>query len=130
MSDSRKTYLIELAVGLVLAISAAVLLGIFKVETLKDALRLLCDGFFFAASVYLVSGGLTFTSNGGALDGLFYTFKIGVARMRRDYESSRISFADYREERREKAKSPKIELLSGLTLLAVSVIILIAYSYV
>ena len=130
MSDSRKTYLIELAVGLVVAIAAAAVLGIFKVETLKDGLRLACDGFFFAASIFLLTGGLTFTTNGGALDGLTYTFKVGIARMRRDYEQSRITFADYRQERMDKAKSPKIELLTGFTLLVVSVLILIAYSMV
>ena len=130
MSDSRKTYFIELAVGVIVAVGAAALLGAFQAETMKDALRLFCDGFFFAASVFLMSGGLTFTTNGGALDGLSYTFKVGIARMRRDYEKSRITFADYREQRREKAKSPKIELLTGLTLLVVSVLILIGYSVI
>lgn len=130
MSDSRKTYLIELIIGTVVAIVASAVLGIFKVETLKDGLRFACDGFFFAAAIFLMSGGLTFTSNGGAMDGLFYTFKIGISRMKRDYEDSRITFAEYREQRQEKAKSPKIELLTGLTLLAVSVLILIVYSFV
>lgn len=130
MSDSRKTYLIELAVGTVVAIVACAVLGIFKVETLKDGLRLACDGFFFAASIFLLTGGLTFTTNGGALDGLTYTFKVGFARMKRDYEESRITFREYRQQRMDKAKSPKIELLTGLTLLAVSVLILIGYSIV
>lgn len=130
MSDSLKKFLIDLGIGLVIAVAATLMLGVFEAETVKDTFRLLSDGFFFSASMFLLLGGLTFTTNGGALDGLGFTFKVGIARMKRDYESSRITFGEYCEERRKKAKSPKETLLAGLVLLIIAAVFVAIYSVV
>lgn len=128
MSDSLKKFLIDLGIGMVVAIVTPLMLGVFEAQTAKDVFRLLSDGFFFSAAMFLLLGGLTFTTNGGALDGLGFTFKVGIARIRRDYETSRITFADYCEERRKKAKSPKETLLAGLVLLVIAFEFVALYS--
>lgn len=127
MSDSLKSFLIELVVGLIAAVALCLMQGVQSAETTLDLLRLLSDGFFAAAAIFLAIGGITFTSNGGVFDGLGFTAKTMIDRMRRDYEERRVTFAEYREERRSKAKSPRSSLLVGLVLLVVASAFLIAY---
>jgi len=114
MRDSTVKFLVDLGVATLLAVLVWVLEGLFRVETVVDAVRILSDGFFVAGALFLAMGGMTWTKNGGVMDGLGFTFKTVFARIRSDYETSRMTFAEYREEREKKASSPKPMLLAGL----------------
>lgn len=126
MGNSLKKFLLDTGIGLVVAFILCCTMGLFTAESTVDTLRILSDGFFLVGALLLAVGGLTFTSNEGAFDGLFYTFKTQVNRMRRDYESRRQSFAQYREEREKKNKSPKESLLAGLVVISVGLIFMVA----
>lgn len=128
MRDSVRKFLIDAGVGLGLAALVCVIQGLFKAGTEADVLRILCDGFFTAAMLLLAAGGLQWTCNGGVLDGLGFTFSRGIARMRRDFETSHMSFAEYREKREKKARTPKYLLLAGACHLVIALILFTAYS--
>ena len=128
MNETLKKFLIESAVGLVLAVALSFLLGLLNAQSAADCFRILSDAFFVAAAIFLVTGGLTFTANGGVMDGLGFAFKTGIARIRRDFETAKVSFAEYREERARKAKSPAASLLAGALLLIIALILLALYS--
>ena len=130
MSDTLKKFLIDLGIGLVMAVALAFLMGVARAEGAADVLRILSDAFFVSAAAFLVVGGITFTVNGGVMDGLGFATKTGIARIRRDFETSKQSFAEYREERESKAKSPKASLLAGVVLLMIALGLLMAYDLV
>lgn len=127
MSKGTIKYLVITGVGLVIALLVSWSQGIFGAETASDVLRLVCDGFFVAGALLLAYGGLTWTSNGGVFDGLTFTFKQAFARIKRDYEEQRVTFAEHRERREAKASSPKYALLAGLTHMVIAVIIMVVY---
>ena len=130
MNETLKKFLIDLGIGLVLAVALAFLMGISQGEGAADVLRILSDAFFVSAAAFLVVGGITFTVNGGVMDGLGFATKTGIARIRRDFETSKQTFAEYREERESKAKSPKSSLLAGAVLLMIALGLLMAYDLV
>ena len=128
MNETLKKFLLESVVGLIFAILLSILLGLFDAQNSADTLRILSDAFFVSAAVFLVSGGITFTVNGGVMDGLGFAAKTGIARVKRDFETSKISFAEYREERERKAKSPAASLRAGALLLVIALILLAFYN--
>ncbi len=128
MSDSLKKFLINTGIGLGIAVLLSILLGLFRAETMVDRVRILCDCFFVAAMGLLCAGGLRWTSNGGAMDGLGFTTKVGIARMRRDYETARQDFGEYQKIQRAKARSPKHLFLAGLAHLVVSAALYALYA--
>ena len=130
MNETLKKFLIDLGIGLVLAVALAFMMGISQGEGAADVLRILSDAFFVSAAAFLVTGGITFTVNGGVMDGLGFATKTGIARIRRDFETSKQTFAEYREERESKAKSPKSSLLAGAVLLMIALGLLMAYDLV
>ena len=130
MSDLWKKYLVDLGIGAVLVVSLCSFFGLFGAENASDAFRVLSDGFFVAGFLFLCLGGLTFTRNGGVMDGLSFTFKTAFARIRSDFETARMTFAEYREERERKASSPLPSVLAGLTYLVLAVVFLVVYSAV
>lgn len=119
--------LIHVAVGLAIALVVMFSGGVTSAETTKDALRIVCDGFFVAGALLLAFGGLRWTYNGGVMDGLGYSAKTVVNRMRPHYEEHRESFAEYRAKREAKAASPFAFVVSGLILLALAVILFVVY---
>lgn len=125
MGDSLKKFLIDTGSGLIIAFGLCCGMGLFDAEAAADILRILSDGFFLVGAMFLAIGGLTFTSNGGVFDGLFYTVKVQIDRMRRDYEQRRQSFAEYREQREKKNKSPKESLLAGLVLAVIGLVLFV-----
>ena len=127
MSDLSKKYLIDAGIGLVIALLVCWIEGLFSAEAAGDVLRILSDGFFVAGALFLGMGGLTWTRNGGVMDGLGFTFKTAIGRLRADYEASHMTFAEYREEREKKATSPMPSLLSGLTHCAVAIVFFLVY---
>ena len=128
MNETLKKFLIESAVGVVVSVLLSFLLGLFDAQGTADVLRILSDAFFVSAAMFLVTGGITFTVNGGVMDGLGFAAKTGIARVKRDFETSKISFAEYREERERKAKSPAASLLAGALLLVIALILLAFYN--
>ena len=130
MNETLKKFLIDLGIGLAVAAVISFLMGVSSGEEMADILRILSDAFFVAAAIFLVTGGLTFTVNGGVMDGLGFATKTGIARIKRDFETSKQSFAQYREERESKAKSPAASLLAGAVLLVIAMILLMVYNSV
>ena len=128
MSDSLKKFLIDTGIGLVIAVLLSALLGVFGAETTVDRVRILCDGFFVAAMGLLCTGGFQWTSNGGVMDGLGFAAKTGIARMRRDFETAKLSFGDYQRAQRAKARSPRYLLLAGLTHLVIAAVLYAVYA--
>ena len=115
--------------GLALAAVLTVTRGFGQAESLAEQLRLLSDGFFVAAAILLAWGGLTWTTNGGAVDGLGYSMKTLKDRLLPNPRYKRQeSFADYRRRKHEKDTSPVPMLLAGALHLVIAVVLVTAYS--
>ena len=127
MSSFQKSFLIDLVIGLVAAVGMSLLHGAGQAETKLDFYRLVSDGFFASGALFLAVGGITFTTNGGVFDGLGYSAKLMIDRMRRDYEDRRITFGEYQEQRRKKVKSPTSAILVGVILCAVAVVFMMLF---
>ena len=129
MSDFAKRLLTDLGIGLVCVVICAMCFGLFSTESATEFLRILSDCFFLAAVLMLATGGLTFTKNGGVWDGIGFSFKTAVARVRGNFEQDHMTFAQYREEREQKSsRSPKSALIAGVIYLALSLAVLAAYN--
>lgn len=128
MAESTKKLLVDLGLGLAIAIAAAFWFELFQAATLRDVLRILSDCFFLPAVILLASGGLTWTKNGGVWDGIGFTFKTAVSRVRKTYDEERVTFAEYREEREKKSSSPRSSLIAGAIYLAIALVLLAAYN--
>lgn len=128
MSPSGKKLLILTAIGTVCALALSWGRGLFSAADARDVLRILCDGFFVVGGLLLAWGGIVWSSNGGAFDGLSWSVKTLIWRVRPDYDDVKQSFAEYREQREKKARSPRTTLLSGLILVAAATLLLIVYS--
>ncbi len=116
------------AVGAVIALLLGWARGAFPVLEAKLTLMLLSDGFFTVGGLLLCWGILTWTANGGVWDGLTFTFKNMIGRMKKQFESERKTFAQYQEERMAKARSPKDTLLGGLLHTAIALILYFCYA--
>jgi hypothetical protein len=127
MSETLRKVLIGTAVGFAIAVLVWYATGLFRAEGLPNVLRIMSDGFFVAAVILLGSGGMVWTYNGGVMDGLGFTFKTMIDRMRGDYADRRQTFMEYREQREAKASSPKYLLLSGLVHLVLAMIVVVIY---
>ena len=128
MSDSVKKFLIDTGIGLVLAALICLSQGLFRATAAVDIFRILCDGFFAAGALLLFLGLLQWTRNGGVMDGLGFAFKTGFARIKRDYETAKQTFADYQQARAEKASTPRYLLLAGLVHLVIAVAFYAVYA--
>lgn len=126
MSPKRKSYLINLAVGLALGILTFVL----NSQESDILIRRLCDSFFVPGVVLLGYGGLVYCRNQGTFDVLTYGVtnafhthvpgaSIGNAREE--------SFTDYQDRKNAKRRSPRGSLLAGLTFFVPAVITLVLY---
>ena len=58
MGDTQKSILIDLFIGLVIALAGAILMDVFHAQNLRDVLRLLSDCFFLPAAILLAGSGL------------------------------------------------------------------------
>lgn len=129
MSDSLRQFLVKTGVGLGLGLVISLVMGFAGDGERMTWLRAFCDGYFLSASIFLAWGGLVFTYNGGAMDGLGFTFKTFAGLFKQDYEEQRVTFREYRENREKNAKSPRETLLAGAVLLAVAVLLLMIYDH-
>lgn len=130
MSNNTKMFLICIGGGLVAAFLVAWSQGLFSAATSADVFRTLCDGFFTVGAMLLAFGGLRWTFNGGVMDGLGFSIRTGIQRMRFNYEEQgREDFGEYRRNREKKAKSPKALLLSGAVFLIIALALYCAYCH-
>lgn len=123
-------FAVDAGLGLVLALIISAARGAFHPESAAAAFMALSDGFFVSGALLLGGGGLQWTYNGGVLDGLTFTIRLAVARMRRDFDDNHFTFAEHREAREAKSSSPKSLVLSGLLYLAIAFIFFGLYSLV
>jgi len=130
MGDTQKKILMDLIIGLAIALAGVVLLDVLNAQTLRDVFRLLSDCFFLAAALLLATSGLTWAKNGGAWDGLGFTFKTLFARMMPDYDSRRVTFAQYKEKREEKSASPIPALVAGAVYLVLAIVFLVLFNVI
>lgn len=128
MGDTQKSILIDLFIGLVIALAGAILMDVFHAQNLRDVLRLLSDCFFLPAAILLAGSGLTWAKNGGVWDGLGFTVKTMFIRMMPDYDDRRVTFAEYREQRESKRSSPIPALVAGLIFLALAMVFLVLFN--
>lgn len=126
MKPKRKSYLINLAVGLAFGILTFVL----NSQGSDELLRRICDSFFVPGVLLLGYGGLVFCRNQGTFDVMTYGVKsvfhihvpgasIGNAREE--------TFREYQDRKTAKRKSPAGPLLAGLTYFVPAVITLVLY---
>lgn len=127
MSDNGKKFLIDSVIGLVIAVVIWIVEDLVHAASAADVFRILSDGFFVAGIAYLAMGGLTWTKNGGVMDGLGFTFKTAFARVRSDFDTARMTFGEYRESREKKASSPKPALLAGLMHTGIALVLFLVY---
>lgn len=130
MAESAKKLLIDLGLGLAIAVACAFAFDLFHASSASDLFRILSDSFFIAAAIMLAVGGLTWTKNGGVWDGIGFTYKTAMLRIKKQYDEERITFAEYREEREKKNTSPKSALISGAVYLVVALAFFAAYNMV
>ena len=126
MTPKRKSYLINLGVGLL--IGAAVFLA--NSQGTDNILQRLCDGAFAAAVMLIGYGGLVFCRNKGTFDMAAYSLKtvfhihVPGASIGNAPEET---FTEYRERKAKARRSANGSLQVGLGYLALSVGLLIAY---
>lgn len=128
MQESTKKLLVDLVLGLVIALASAFLFGLFQAASTSDLFRIASDCFFVPAVILLAIGGLTWTKNGGVWDGIGFTFKTAMNRVKRNYDEERMTFAEYREERERKTSSPKSALIAGAIYLVFALLFLAVYN--
>lgn len=115
-------FIIALIAGTVIAVPVF-LLGLHREYPM---LRALGDAFFVPAVALLGVAGITFAANDGSFDSFGYSLRYVFFN---HYPSAgeAESFADYREKKQSKRKSPINILLAGLIFLIIAVILVIVY---
>ena len=126
MNPKRKSYLVDLVIGLAMGI----LTFVINSQDSDILIRRLCDSFFVPGVLLLGYGGLVYCRNQGTFDVLTYGVKsafhthvpgasIGNAREE--------SFNDYQARKTAKRKSPRGSLLAGLTYLVLAIVSLVLF---
>ena len=129
MKETLIKGLANLLLGGIIAVAAMMAKDFSTLVELSDKLRIASDGFFVAGALLLAWGGLTWTVNGGAVDGLGYSMKTLRDRLLPNprYERQE-SFAAYRERKHAKDRSPVPAALAGAVHLAIAVALLLLYN--
>lgn len=100
-------YIVNFAVCAVIFVAVIFIRGIAKTESAVGVMRCLSDGFFIAGIVSLAGGAFTLIGRQGLLDAFIFTCKkIWVSLHNREYrEKNRMTYAEYRENKKEKTSS-------------------------
>lgn len=125
MSETRKSIMADLTVGMMIAF-AVYLLNQNQGHSLTHTLS---DGFFVAAVALLGSGGIRFCTSRGALDMLGYGFKtVGEFFTKAGrLDGPDEDYYEYCQRKAEERKPFSHFLIAGLICLGLSVIFLIAH---
>lgn len=128
---SPPRFFIALAAGAALALVIALLRGMGGSHTLRQNAGILSDGFFVSGIMLSGVGGLMAISGKTDFFDMFsYGFKsllVMFTPFKKPENHPR--FYEYKMQRREKRKEPRMFLLyAGLTLIAAAVVCLIVYS--
>ena len=129
MKESRKSYLVLMAVGVLLALLVA-----FNNRNMGYPItQLLSDGFFVSGVLIFGSGVIAFAGTKGTFDVMGYGIKLAAAPIfswmfppDSDF-AKKEDFMEYRERKESKRKSPKPLLKAGATLLALALVFFAAY---
>jgi len=100
---------------------------IFNQETKQDVFHVLSDAFFVPGVVITGIGALMFVSNEGSFDGLSYALLSFIKMFGYKKDEKLKTYNDYKEDKHKKKNSVAFILISGLILIAMSVIMLIIY---
>lgn len=129
MSEKRKNILFSIFTGAVIAVAVSIL-GWTRGHSVP---HMLCDGCFVAAVILLGMGGLKFARNQGMFDIMTYSLKAAFhmhfpfSKMNSPLEEREEEFADYKERKRAKRKSPADLLWAGLLYLVAAVVFFVIY---
>ena len=128
MSETRKSILADLTVGMMIAFAVYLLNQSREISLMHK----LCDCFFVAAVALLGSGGIRFCTSRGALDMVGYGFKtVGEFFTKAGrLDGPDEDYYDYCQRKAEERKPFAHFLIAGLLYLALSVIFLIANSVI
>lgn len=130
MDEKRKRILVDLIFG---AVIAGIIIAI-NASRGHSVTRLLCDGCFVAGVLLLGTGGLKFFRNEGMFDIFSYSIKsvfqvhYPFAKMNSPLEEKKSEgYAEYKERKREKRKSPADLLWAGLIFMALAAVFFVVY---
>ena len=126
MSEQRKSFWINLAIGAVIAGLAYAFAASVEVE--GGLVQKLCDACFVAGVMLTGSAGLSFVRNQGMFDIFSYSFR-GLFGVRLPAWSADRdeNFAEYKEKKKAKRKAPWGILMAGLVWLAAALLLLVIY---
>lgn len=122
-------YIITLAIGIVLAMFLALSRKFYNQETIQQVYLILSDSFFTVGVVIAGLGALVFVSNEGAFDMLSYGMISFLGMFKTKKEKKYASYYDYKQEKAKNKLSCGFLLLSGLIILAISILMYILYFY-
>ena len=120
-------YLITLAVGLVIAVGVMWVRDIFNQTELSEIYLILCDSFFVSGVFITAAGALVFSSNEGTFDAIVYGCSTFIDMFRRHSKKKYDTLFDYRESRADKKIQFGFILITGIFLLAISVVMYLLY---
>lgn len=104
--------------------------GVFEQTNAKDLYQVLSDSFFVPAVVITGFGLLIFASNEGVFDGISYGVKAFLGMFKSKQEKKYKSLYEYKEQKHAVKTETKFILISGLIILAISIVFYILYANV
>lgn len=129
MKKKLLSYTIAIVAGLAVTFAIAALIGLFESDSASEVFKKLSDAALVTGVVIFGIGLLTFCSNKGAFDMVWWGLK-GAARMLIPggaLKEEKKTYAQYREERAAKPRSFKFLLIVGAVFLALAVLFVILY---
>lgn len=116
-----------------IVISILICVGMIALEDSLNAkvhlplIRLICDGTFITAVLYVSVGGLVFISGHGGFDAFNYAFiklKDAILHPRRVDRSENDTYFDYVQEKHKKKKTPFLHFfIIGLVYLVIAIVL-------
>ena len=121
-------YIIVIILGLLIALYIALTKDLFSQTDLKTIYHILSDAFFVPGIVISGFGLLLYCSNEGVFDGVSYAVISFINLFRSKGERKYNSFYEYKEKKHSNPPRMKFILLSGLIILAISIVMFVLYS--
>lgn len=124
MTNKEKKYLITFVVGVVFAMVAWIVGGLFKVTSYAALMGKISDGLFVSGVLIAGSGGLIASFNEGVFDGLSYGMHglFGFRNIKKDSTPKKESYFDYQKRKHANKKPVAHLVLVGLSFVFVGVV--------